>query len=138
MRKLCKAAILASIGGAVYVCLELLFRGRSHWTMAVLGGVIFLIIGSFNEILPWEMPLLLQAVLGAMVVTMAELAAGILLNRWLGLGIWDYSNMPFNLWGQICLPFSVLWVFLAGIAVVLDDWLRYWLFREERPHYAIF
>lgn len=138
MRKLCKAAILASIGGAVYVCLELLFRGRSHWTMAVLGGVLFLIIGSFNEILPWEMPLLLQAVLGAMVVTMAELAAGILLNRWLGLGIWDYSNMPFNLWGQICLPFSVLWVFLAGIAVVLDDWLRYWLFREERPHYAIF
>ena len=138
MRKLCKAAILASIGGAVYVCLELLFRGRSHWTMAVLGGVLFLIIGSFNEILPWEMPLLLQAVLGAIVVTMAELAAGILLNRWLGLGIWDYSNMPFNLWGQICLPFSVLWVFLAGIAVVLDDWLRYWLFREERPHYAIF
>ena len=138
MRKLCKAAILASIGGAVYVCLELLFRGRSHWTMAVLGGVLFLIIGSFNEIVPWEMPLLLQAVLGAMVVTMAELAAGILLNRWLGLGIWDYSNMPFNLWGQICLPFSVLWVFLAGIAVVLDDWLRYWLFREERPHYAIF
>lgn len=138
MRKLCKAAILASIGGAVYVCLELLFRGRSHWTMAVLGGVLFLIIGSFNEILPWEMPLLLQAVLGAVVVTMAELAAGILLNRWLGLGIWDYSNMPFNLWGQICLPFSVLWVFLAGIAVVLDDWLRYWLFREERPYYAIF
>ena len=138
MRKLCKAAILASIGGAVYVCLELLFRGRSHWTMAVLGGVLFLIIGSFNEILPWEMPLLLQAVLGAMVVTMAELAAGILLNRWLGLGIWDYSNMPFNLWGQICLPFSVLWVFLAGIAVVLVDWLRYGLFREERPHYAIF
>lgn len=138
MRKLCKAAILASIGGAVYVCLELLFRGRSHWTMAVLGGVLFLIIGSFNEILPWEMPLLLQAVLGAVVVTMAELAAGILLNRWLGLGIWDYSNMPFNLWGQICLPFSVLWVFLAGIAVVLDDWLRYWLFREERPHYVIF
>lgn len=44
MRKLCKAAILASIGGAVYVCLELLFRGRSHWTMAVLGGVLFLII----------------------------------------------------------------------------------------------
>ncbi len=138
MRKLCKAAILVSIGGAVYVCLELLFRGRSHWTMAVLGGVLFLIIGSFNEILPWEMPLLLQAVLGAVVVTMAELAAGILLNRWLGLGIWDYSNMPFNLWGQICLPFSVLWVFLAGIAVVLDDWLRYWLFREERPHYVIF
>ncbi len=138
MRKLCKAAILVSIGGAVYVCLELLFRGRSHWTMAVLGGVLFLIIGSFNEILPWEMPLLLQAVLGAVVVTMAELAAGILLNRWMGLGIWDYSNMPFNLWGQICLPFSVLWVFLAGIAVVLDDWLRYWLFREERPHYVIF
>ena len=138
MRRICKALILATIGGAVYASMELAFRGRTHWTMAVLGGVLFVVIGLFNEVLPWEMSLTLQAVLGSLVVTGMELVAGILLNCWLGLDIWDYSNLPFNLWGQICLPFSARWVLLAGVAVVLDDWLRYWMFGEDRPHYVLF
>ena len=138
MRRICKALILATIGGAVYASMELAFRGRTHWTMAVLGGILFVVIGLFNEVLPWEMSLTLQAVLGSLVVTGVELGAGIILNCWLGLDIWDYSNLPFNLWGQICLPFSALWVLLAGVAVVLDDWLRYWMFGEDRPHYVLF
>lgn len=138
MRRICKALILATIGGVVYASMELAFRGRTHWTMAVLGGVLFVVIGLFNEVLPWEMSLTLQAVLGSLVVTGMELVAGIVLNCWLGLAIWDYSNLLFNLWGQICLPFSALWVLLAGVAVVLDDWLRYWMFGEDRPHYVLF
>ena len=138
MRRLSKALILATIGGAVYASMELACRGRTHWTMAVLGGVLFVVIGLFNEVLPWEMSLTLQAVLGSLVVTGVELVAGIVLNCWLGLAIWDYTNLPFNLWGQICLPFSALWVLLAGVAVVLDDWLRYWMFGEDRPHYVLF
>lgn len=55
-----------------------------------------------------------------------------------GLGVWDYSGMPLNYKGQICLPFSILWIFVSIAAVVLDDWLRYWLFGEERPHYTLF
>lgn len=138
MQRVCKALILAGIGGLVYAGLELLFRGRTHWTMIVLGGVLFVIIGLFNEVLPWDMPLAVQGLLGALVVTGAELVAGLALNVWLGLGIWDYSNMPLNLWGQICLPFSALWVLLSIVAVVLDDWLRYWLWHEERPYYTVF
>ena len=46
--------------------------------------------------------------------------------------------MPFNLLGQICLPFTLLWVALSIVAVVLDDWLRYWLFGEDRPTYTLF
>ena len=53
-------------------------------------------------------------------------------------GVWDYSGMPLNYKGQICLPFSILWIFVSIAAVVLDDWLRYWLFGEERPHYTLF
>ena len=53
----------------------------------------------------------------------------------LGLNIWDYSNMPLNLWGQICLPFSCLWFFLSAVAIILDDELRYNIFGEEKPHY---
>ena len=64
--------------------------------------------------------------------------AGLVLNICLDMAVWDYSTLPGNLWGQICLPFSALWALLAGFAVVLDDWLRYWMFGEDRPHYVLF
>ena len=47
----------------------------------------------------------------------------------------DYSRLPGNLWGQVCLKYALLWVVLAGTAIVLFDWMRHWLFQEERPHY---
>ena len=133
-----KHAVLALCGGCVYFLIEMAWRGHSHWTMAVLGGVCFVLIGDINEFIPWNMPLVLQGAIGSGVVTLLELVSGIVLNLWLGLGIWDYSNMPFNFLGQICLPFSLLWVALSVVAVILDDWLRYWLFGEDRPTYTLF
>ena len=53
----------------------------------------------------------------------------------LGLHIWDYSTMPLNIFGQICLPFSLAWMGLSGVAIILDDYIRYWFFNEEKPHY---
>lgn len=135
----CKTAILFVFGGLVYFGLEVLFRGHSHWTMFALGGFLFLILGELNEgLLEWDTPLIWQGIIGSAIVTGAELATGMILNVWLGLGVWDYSGMPLNYKGQICLPFSILWIFVSIAAVVLDDWLRYWLFGEERPHYTLF
>lgn len=138
LKAILKHAVLALCGGCVYFLIEMAWRGHSHWTMAVLGGVCFVLIGDINEFIPWNMPLILQGAIGSGIVTVLELASGIILNLWLGLGIWDYSNMPFNLLGQICLPFTLLWVALSIVAVVLDDWLRYWLFGEDRPTYTLF
>lgn len=138
LKAILKHAVLALCGGCVYSLIEMAWRGHSHWTMAVLGGVCFVLIGDINEFIPWNMPLILQGAIGSGIVTALELVAGIILNLWLGLGIWDYSNMPFNFLGQICLPFSLLWVALSIVAVVLDDWLRYWLFGEDRPTYTLF
>lgn len=137
IRRMGKALTLAAIGGGAYIAIELLWRGHTHWTMAVLGGLCFVLIGAINEYISWDIPLILQGVLGAAIVTLAELAAGVVLNLWLGLGIWDYSNRPMNLWGQICLEYAMLWVPLSVVAVVLDDWLRYWLWAEERPYYTL-
>lgn len=135
----CKTAILFVFGGLAYFGLEVLFRGHSHWTMFVLGGFLFLILGELNEgLLEWDTPLIWQGVLGSAIVTGAELVTGMILNVWLGLGVWDYSGMPFNYKGQICLPFGILWIFVSIAAIVLDDWLRYWLFGEEHPHYTLF
>lgn len=137
-KRIYQAMVLGCIGGVLYMVVELLWRGRTHWTMGALGGLCFVIIGLLNERLPWEMPLSVQALAGAAVVTAAELVAGVVLNLWLGLHIWDYSGLPFNLWGQICLWYSMLWVPLSAAAVLLDDWLRYWIWGEDRPRYTLF
>lgn len=133
-----KAVTLFLIGAAAYAGIELLWRGHTHWTMAVLGGILFLLLGGINEWLPWEMPLALQCVIGALLVTAAEFAAGLILNVWLGLNIWDYSNIPGNILGQVCPQFLFAWLGLSLVAILLDDWLRHWFWGEKRPHYTIF
>ncbi len=130
-------AVLALCGGCAYFAIEMLWRGHSHWTMAVLGGICFVLIGGINELFPWEMSLLLQALIGAAVITALEFVAGCILNLWLSLEIWNYSALPLNLLGQICLPFSLLWIIASAGAIILDDWLRYWLFGEQRPKYYL-
>lgn len=138
LKRLNKASILFLIGAGAYIAIELLFRGRTHWTMGIMGGVLFLLLGGINNYLSWDMPLIWQCLLGAVIVTVAELAVGLILNVWLGLGIWDYSDMQYNLWGQICPQFSAAWAGLSLVAILLDDWVRYWLFGEDRPHYRVF
>ena len=138
MKAALKFAALAWCGGGTYFAIEMIWRGHSHWTMAVLGGICFVLIGGINEFFPWEMPLALQGVIGAAVVTVLEFFSGVILNLWLGLGIWDYSGQPLNLLGQICALYSILWIPLAAVAVILDDWLRYFMFGEERPTYKLF
>lgn len=133
-----KYLILGWFGGSTYCSLEVIFRGRSHWTMVVLAALIFLVIGSINEIFPWKMSLAKQGVYGACIVTALEFITGCIVNLWLRWNVWDYSNMPLNLLGQICLPFSLLWILLSIVAIIIDDYLRYLMFDEEIPHYYLF
>jgi uncharacterized membrane protein len=133
-----KILVLGILGGLLYYCIELLWDGTSHWTMALLGGVCFTICDQLNEVFTWKMPLWKQQLLGAICVTILELIFGVFLNICLKLNIWDYSNLPFNLFGQICLYFSILWFFLSLLPIVLGDYLRYWLYGEEKPRYILF
>ena len=133
-----KYLFLFLIGGLIYVSIELIYRGHSHWTMGVLGGVSFISIGLINEILSWETPLLIQCAIGGCLITFYGFITGLILNIWLHLGIWDYSHMPFNILGQICLPFTLIWCILSLVAIILDDYIRFWLFNEEKPNYKLF
>ena len=116
--------ILFIFGTIGYPLLELLWRGRTHWSMALAGGicmVLLLLISRF----PFPCPFLWLC--GALAITGVEFAIGCVVNRWLHLGVWDYSALPLNLWGQISLPFSLLWFALSipGIALcrVIDQGL---------------
>lgn len=137
MKQILKNMILCCVGGALYIVIELLWRGYSHWTMFILGGICFFYIGLINEEFTWDMPLVKQMFIGAIVITMWEFLFGIIVNGVYNLNVWDYSNMPFNFLGQICLPYSILWFFISLPAIVLDDYLRHWLFGEEKPHYRL-
>ena len=83
------------------------------------------------------MPVAAQAVLGAAMVTGLELLTGLVVNRWLKWNVWDYSRQPFNLMGQICLPYFLLWIPLAAAAVFLEDALRLLLFGTPLPVYRL-
>ena len=95
------------LGGFGYVGLELLWRGRSHYSMFLAGGICFLLLGKLNRVRR-RLSLPLRCLVGAGIITMIELAAGLIFNR--HFQVWDYRDAPLNFMGQICLPFSLLWI----------------------------
>ena len=133
-----KHLILGTIGGLIYVLLELIWRGYSHWTMFLLGGTCFVLLGLINEILDWDTPLTLQMLIGCTIITVLEFIAGCVVNLWLGWNVWDYSDIKFNILGQISLFSSIGWYFISFVGITLDDWLRYRLFGEKKPRYKLF
>lgn len=137
MKKALKYLFLFFFGGIVYILIELLWRGYSHWSMGVLGGMCFILLGLINERYTWDIPLWIQMLLGSFIITLLEFIAGCILNLHFHLNIWDYYDMPFNILGQICLPYMVLWFFLSPICIVADDYIRYIFFDEEKPTYHL-
>ena len=139
MKQLIKYSILFIIGGTLYYHIEILWRGYSYLTMFFMGGLCFILIGLINEqYFTFRKSLLLQQGIACLIITSLELLFGLVFNVMLGWGIWDYSKNKFNFMGQICLKYSVLWFFLSLPAIVLYDYLKYWLFGEEKPKYKVF
>ncbi len=119
--KIWKFLVSFYAGGAAYLILELLYRGRSHGSMFLAGGLCFVLIGHLNAVEP-RLPLLPRAVVGAGIVTMVELAAGMIFNR--SYQVWDYRGVPGNFMGQICPRFALLWIPVSLAAIYLYGWLR--------------
>jgi len=124
--KFLKTVLLFFIGGTGYVALEFLWRGWSHISMFFAGGVCFLLLGKLQNARP-KLPLPLRGLVGAGIVTMVELAAGLLVNR--SYRVWDYRNMPLHFHGQICLPFFLLWIPISLFAMGLYRLCAAKLFR---------
>ena len=138
MKQYLKYMFLFATGGLIYNIVELVYRGWTHWTMFFLGGICFICLGLINEVITWEMPLWQQVLIGSCMITAMEFLTGCIVNLWLGWKVWDYSSMPGNILGQICPQYFVLWIPISLVGIVLDDWIRYWRYDEERPHYRIF
>ena len=133
-----KNLILFIIGGLIYNLVEIIYRGNTHWTMFIVGGLCFLCVGWINEFIPWDLALWKQMLIGGTIITAIEFLSGCIINILLGWNVWDYSHVPLNILGQICLPFFFAWVGLSLVGIVLDDIIRWLCFGEEKPRYKIF
>lgn len=121
-------AALFTLGAAGYSAIELLWRGRTHWSMGLTGGVCVLAMHHVNGRMQGR-PLWSRCIAGGAVITAAELAVGCVVNQALGWQVWDYRALPFNLWGQICPGYSFLWTLLSapvmGMSSTVYRWQRH-------------
>lgn len=139
MNDLFRKLVLFLTGFCVYITIENCYRGYSFLLMGVVGGLSMLILDSVNNKLSWDIDLFLYGLIGTFSITTFELVIGELLKLFHQPAMWDYSNVPLNFDGVICLPFSIVWFFLSYIAVFLADAINYYVFEElPIPYYKLF
>ena len=119
--------VFVFFSGAVgYWALELVWRGETHWTMAITGGLCFLIIYVLANFM--KQPLWQKWIMSAACVTAVEFLVGSVVNVRLGWDVWDYSLTQMNFMGQISLPFFLIWLALSIPTVLLCNIMRYFFF----------
>ena len=130
-----KYLVLFLFGGYTYYGFEILWRGYSHYSMIICGGICFIYAGLQNEQVEWDYPFWKQVLRVEAFILSAEFITGCIVNLWLGLNVWDYSGLPGNILGQTCPQFDLLFLPLSAIAIIVDDFIRWKWFGEEKPRY---
>ncbi len=128
MRKVLEYLAVGVTGGVLYTVVEILWRGYSHWTMAITGGMCLVFI-YMSEARHHFAPLWKRCLADCLIITLAELVVGFVVNMLLDLGVWDYSRQFMNLFGQVCLLYSCFWYLMGIPAAYLCAYLRK-LFRK--------
>ena len=121
-KRVSEIVFLIAAGGSTYYLIEIWFRGFSHWTMFVLH---------------WSEPMWIQIIRAVLFLTSLEFMTGIICNKWLKIGIWDYRDQPFQLCGQICLPFMVMFSGLLCLAIVLGGVVLWGVYGEKKPEFHV-
>lgn len=120
LQKSIKKTLVFSFGGTGYCLIELLWRGRTHWSMYLAGGLCFYLIDRLNRTILEGRSLWTKCAAGATVITGIEFVVGCIVNLWLGLGVWDYTRLPLNLFGQVSLVYTTLWYALSAPLCVIS------------------
>ena len=91
--------------------MEILWRGYTHPTMCFAGGIascaVYYIAKNINA------GIFIKALYGAFAITSVELLFGVVFNIFLKLDVWDYSGLPFNFMGQICVGYFFIWYIIC-------------------------
>lgn len=134
-----KTIILFLIGFCGYITMEVLFRRYSYPLMGLCGSISILCFDKINDKISWDIDILVQGICGSLLITFIELVIGEMFIHGYLPAMWDYSNMPLNYKGIICLPFSLIWVFVTIFAIMVADAVNYYVFEElPVPYYKLF
>jgi len=138
--KINKSILLFLVGYCTYISIEVTYRNISYPIMGICGGLAILLLDKINDNISWNVDLCLQGLCGSALITFFELIIGeIALHTSLLPVMWDYSNVPLNFDGVICLPFSIVWFFLSILAIFLADAINYYVLDEPQvPYYNLF
>ncbi len=118
--------ILFTTGAVGYSLLEIFWRGYTHWTMFVLGGLCFYSLYNIFYLLDGY-PLFVKAISGGALITIAEFTVGLIVTVKLHWIVWNYSAVPYNIMGQICLYYSALWALLCVPLSYFCSFLRQYI-----------
>lgn len=136
--KLLRYTVLFLIGFCAYITIEVCYRGYSYALMGVCGGLLLIILDLINKN-SYETDLIFQGIIGAVIVTFMELIIG---SIWLIFNLtpmWSYHNVPFNYYGIISLPYSIIWIFISIAAIMVKDAVNHYVFDiSSVPYYKIF
>lgn len=136
MSNISKKIISFFIGGILYFIIEIMTRGYSHYSMFICGGISYVFVGIAGR---WileknrrpEIAIASIMLVGSMIITTMELLTGIIVNIVFDMRVWDYSNIEYNVMGQICPAFSVLWALISLPCVYIDSVIRKFIFCEK-------
>ena len=147
------------IFGLIGLCIEIIYRAfygsmvgfyedlsymslmgyTSVWMVTVygFGGMALSVINEVPKY--YNLKMIWQMLIGGFALIVIELIFGVIFNICLGLYLWDYSDKFMNLWGQICLFNSVLWVIATPFFIFVCDYVGWALYREnEAWHYRVY
>lgn len=138
-RMILKNSLLFIVGFCLYITIEVLYRGTSYVLMGICAGIAIIILDKINDLISWDIDILWQCLFGSLLITLMELLIGKMsLAGYLPI-MWDYSSVPLNYQGIICLPFSLIWAALSFVAVLLADAINYYIFGDlPVPYYRCF
>lgn len=125
------------VGAGAYPVIEVLWRGHSHWSMALAGGLCAVLLFCFNWLFD-RVARPIRALLGGFLICLVEFIFGIIFNIFFNLAVWDYSAMPCQLMGQVCLHYFLLWCVLSFFLTFLFDFaLRHQNIKKEKEATAV-
>lgn len=138
LRSFFRYLFLFLTGGFAYFYMEILYRGYSHFSMILCGGLAFILCGALNQLKHFSPSVLTQMILSAGIITGLEFVTGCIVNLMLHWNVWDYSRLPYHFHGQICAAYSIIWLFLSPVCIFMDDLIRWKIFDEPLPTYKWF
>ena len=130
MKKLKEDTFLFIVGGILYSLMEISFRGFTHWTMTLTGGVCLVLMYradmKFEKARLWQ-----KCLMGSVIITTLEFIVGCIDNIAFNWDVWDYSKTPFNFMGQICLPFSIIWFVISAPVAYFCKYIKIRIFDRK-------